>query len=100
MSNASSQFQRYDRQHGEHDPHDPEARNDLAFVDPFFLVVMMERRHQEDPSSFTVLALGVFEPRDLQHHAEVFSEKNATEHGDQQFLAHQDRYGGDDASKR
>jgi hypothetical protein len=44
---SSSELEGYDGQYGEHDAYDPEARDDLALVDAFLLVVVMQGRHQE-----------------------------------------------------
>ena len=60
----------------------------------------MEGRHQEDTTAFAVLLLGVTEPRDLDHHAEVFDEENPAQHGDQQLLADGDGERGNDAAER
>lgn len=52
--------------------HYPEPRHNLRLWHSLFLEMVVQRRHQEDPSALAVFPLRVFEVRHLNHHRKVF----------------------------
>ena len=64
-----SQFQSGDCSYREYDAHDPESGDDFSFWIAFFLVVVVERTHQEYTATFTVFFLRVFEVAHLNDDA-------------------------------
>ena len=65
------------------DGDDPEADNDLGLFPAAQLVVVMQRRHAEDP-----LAFGGFEITDLHHHGNGFCDEDTAHDEEHDFLTH------------
>ena len=63
-----SQLQRYHRYYRQEDADDPETGYDLGFMKAFLLVMVVQRRHQEDPAALAKSFPGVFKPAYLHYY--------------------------------
>ena len=83
-----SQFQSGDCGYREHDAYDPESGDNFGLRVAFFLVVVVERTHQEYATSFTIFFLGVFEVAHLNDDAQVLCEEYPSDNWKQKFFAY------------
>jgi hypothetical protein len=59
------------------DANDPEPGYDLGFMETFLLIMVVQRRHQEDPAAFAILTLGKLKPAHLHNYRQVLYQKHA-----------------------
>ena len=91
-------LQGYNRKHRKQDADYPEPDDDLHFRHAFFLIVVMEGRHQKYAAAFAIFSFGVLKVCNLNNHREIFDQKDTTEDGDQQLFAEQDAHRSDNPS--
>ena len=98
-------LQRYNRYYRQDNPYQPEANHDFRFrhhvewlLDNGFdtcvaglLEVMVQRRHLEDTTAGSVFPLRIFKVERLEDNRQIFYQEYATEDGDEQFLADDNR---------
>src|SRR5688572_20788427 len=61
--------------------------------------MMMKRRHQQNAATFSVLALRVFEVRNLQYYGRVLYHEDSAQHRQQQFFTKNNSQRRDDSTK-
>src|SRR5690606_9345840 len=93
-----SYFERYDRDNGQYDSCNPKTRYDFGFMVTFFLIMVVKRRHQKHPPSFSIFLARVLEVRHLHDDRQVFDQEYAAQHRNQQLLTDEHGKGGDDAT--
>src|SRR5580704_5724246 len=63
------------------------------------LIMVVQRAHEKDPSSFAILLLCILKKRHLYHYADAFYQEHAAEDGYKPFFSDDDCQGGDDAAE-